>query len=127
MILKTRALTALLSLTLCLSSFGCSDPPPADVEPRPKGGMFIPAVTNPDIPEEVRAPFAQKCVGCHGADGKGGPVAPNLFALESRRTASGWAEYLKNPPKLGKRMPPIPLTPDEARVLGAWLATIAGP
>ena len=124
---KPRALAALLALTLVLSSSSCADPPPADVEPGRKRAAFVPAVTNPDIPEAVRGTFAQKCLGCHGADGKGGPVAPNLFELKSRRSAAGWADYLESPAKFGKRMPTIPSTPEERRALGAWLETVAGP
>jgi mono/diheme cytochrome c family protein len=122
--IRARQASPLLALLLVV---GCAEPPRADVEPGLLRAPVPAAVTNPDIPEAVRGTFALKCLGCHGSDGKGGPVAPNLFALESRRSATEWTDYIKNPAKYGKRMPPVPTSDAELRPLGEWLERIAGP
>lgn len=122
-----RTKQALVLLVAAAALCGCDEPRALEPRPAPARKPALPAITNPDIPEAVRPIFAARCVSCHGTDGKGGPVAPNLFALSGRRTAAGWAEYLQNPQKFGKHMPAIQASDEEYRTLGAWLERIAGP
>jgi mono/diheme cytochrome c family protein len=80
------------------------------------------------MPAEVATLFGSKCSVCHGADARGGPAAPNLFAEDDKHTAAEWESYLKNTkvfnPK--NRMPVVPLSDEERKTLAAWLATAVG-
>jgi cytochrome c oxidase subunit 2 len=93
-----------------------------------------------DPAAEGKAIIAQKpCGGCHtipGVDGANGQVGPNLAGVASRTRIAGGAvpnngpqdleRWITDPPSLkpGTAMPKVPMTPDEAMKIVAYLETL---
>jgi mono/diheme cytochrome c family protein len=86
------------------------------------------AAASMTIPDNVKPIYTAKCAGCHGADAKGGPAAPDIFKVKDKHTADEWVSYLKNPKIWEKdnKMPAVKGTDDELKKVGDWLATATG-
>ncbi len=72
--------------------------------------------------------YAERCTGCHGADGSGGGHGPAIVGLAQPRAASASAVrdvILKGIPALG--MPAFQVSGDEASALAAYVMTLRTP
>lgn len=85
-------------------------------------------VSIPGMSADTQQLFELKCALCHGKDAKGIKNAPNLLTVDDKHTSEEWVAYLNNPKIWDKdnNMPKIPLTPEEAKKLGDWLAATTG-
>jgi nitric oxide reductase subunit C len=70
------------------------------------------------------ATFATICIACHSIGGKGGAVGPALDKVGTRMNEQQIADWLADPQKIrpGTKMPTLPLTADDRKVLAAFLA-----
>lgn len=68
--------------------------------------------------------FNQLCIACHALGGQGGTVGPALDLVGDRRDAAYIAAWLADPAavKPDSKMPKLPLTPDQAQELVAFLS-----
>ena len=134
---KTSALMLVLacsSLVAACAGDPPKTPPPANTATVAPTNTAKPADPNPvemkvaGMPADTQPIFAAKCASCHGPDATGKPPAANILAVKDKHTSEEWQKYLANPKSLEKdsKMPPIQLTPDEAKKLGDWLAVTTG-
>lgn len=135
---KASALTLVLACSGLLAACA-GDPPktsPANVNTAsaPATNASKPADPKPvemkvaGMPADTQPIFAAKCASCHGPDATGKPPAANILQVKDKHTSEVWQQYLANPKSLEKdsKMPPIQLTPDEAKKIGDWLAVTTG-
>ena len=138
---KTTA--AALTLTFACSSLlaACAGDAPKTPPPPPANNAAAPAsnankapaapaaeMKVAGMPADAQPIFAAKCAVCHGPDATGKPPAPNIFEVKDKHTPEEWVKYFENPKAFEKdsKMPPVKLTPDEAKKLADWLAATTG-
>ena len=86
-----------------------------------------PAVTSPSV-LAGRAIFARSgCSACHGINGKGGTIGPDLTHVGSRRPEAEWhLRHFKNPQAVtpGSLMPKVDLSDKELRELTDYMLSL---
>lgn len=95
---------------------------PADSVPEP---VTI-AASSPDVVKRGEALFREsRCISCHGVNGRGGTIGPDLGRISSKIRPAWLADFMRNPARLhpGTRMPRYRFTEGELADLVAYVSS----